>query len=163
MAVTVESFNHRQVLLFPECFIYGFAQEVSDDIYFTEASEGLFQSVSFQGLADLNLWIYLVRRDVIIFIVGLLDIQFASEIERGVAVERKHQFVLCQNYLTAIIVEPVLRYFVEISEVVNFAKFYVPVYIEYADDCKLLVGLDDRVIIPVFEDPLTGFVVKCEY
>ena len=45
----------------------------------------------------------------------------------------------------------------------NFAKFYVLVNIEYADDCKLLVCLDDRVIIPVFEDPLTGFVVKCEY
>ena len=93
----------------------------------------------------------------------MLDIQFASEIERGVAVERKHQLVLCQNYLAAIIVEPVLRYFVEISEVVNFAKFYVPVNIEYADDCKLLVGLDDRIIVPVFEDPLTGLVVKCEY
>ena len=45
----------------------------------------------------------------------------------------------------------------------NFVKFYVPVYIEYADDCKLLVGLDDRIIVPVFEDPLTGLVVKCEY
>ena len=66
----MESFNHRQILLFPECFIYGFAQEVSDDIYFTEASEGFFQSVSFQGLADLNLWIYLIRRNVIIFLVG---------------------------------------------------------------------------------------------
>ena len=93
----------------------------------------------------------------------MLDIQFASEIERGAAVERKLQLVLCQNYLAAIIAEPVLRYFVEISEVVNFAKFYVLVNIEYADDCKLLVCLDDRVIIPVFEYPLTGLVVKCEY
>ena len=104
----MESFNHRQILLFPECFIYGFAQEVSDDIDFTEASEGLFQSVSFQGLADLNLWIDLVRRDVIIFFVVLFDSQFASEIERGVAVERKHQFVFSQDHLTTIIAEPVL-------------------------------------------------------
>ena len=45
-----------------------------------------------------------------------------EQVMRGVAVERKHQLVLCQDYLTTIIAKPVLRYFVEISEVVNFSS-----------------------------------------
>ena len=93
----------------------------------------------------------------------MFDIQFASEIERDGRVERKHQLVLCQYYLPAIIAELVLRYFIEVSGIVYLTKFDILINIEYADDCKLLVGLDDRVIIPVFEDPLTGLVVKCEY
>ena len=111
----------------------------------------------------MNFWIYLIRRDVIIFFVGLLDIQFASEIERGVAVERKHQLVLCQYYLATIIAEPVLRYFIEVSGIVYLTKFDILINIEYADDCKLLVGLDDRIVVPVVEHPLTRFIVKCKY
>ena len=60
--------------------------------------------------------------------------------------------------MSAIIVEPVLRYFVEISAIVDLAQFYVLVYIEYADDCKFLVCLDCNAIERFFFIILLYFI-----